>query len=633
VFKRLFASGFVIFTILSGVFFYLLERNWVDLSLLELYSNRQGSVVLDSEDVEFARFDCDKRTPVTFEKIPHILVQAFIAAEDHEFFDHPGISLKSIARSFLINIYHRRIVQGASTITQQLARLMFLTYERTFYRKFQELFLALQLEQQLSKQQIFELYVNNIYFGQGIYGVEAACKRFWNKQLEDITVDEAATLAAVANSARIYSPLNSKENSRRRRNIILRSMYNLRFISKEQYHKATKSKVITLDYIPGSSIKLYISEWIRTWAENKFGKEALYKNHLKIKTTINPDFQKAAELAYLPIISKLQCKHGEKLNGGLVSIESSTGKIRALIGGADFKKSQFNRVFQAKRQMGSSFKPILYAFALKNGFQMDTTFVDELIEMIMPNGQRWNPKNWNNKFEGQMTLARALTYSNNIITIKLYLELYKNDDWMRFIRRFGIKADIPPYPSSAIGTAEVTPEDNCAAFNVFANNGTYVKPYLIEWVKNDRGEKIWEFEPENRQVLDSKTSSIMINALGQRMTLNRYFWGEENWIESESIGKSGTTNGAASIWFVGATPELTTTVYIGRDDNKAMGDDVFASKTALPIWLEMNKKIDCEKKDFYIDPKVKEKIINWRTGEISTGTPYKDTNIVKILTY
>ncbi len=631
--KRLLISGFAIFTIFSGVCFYLLERNWVDLSLLELYSNRQGSVVLDDEGIEFARFDCEKRTPVAFEKIPQILVQAFIAAEDHNFFNHSGISIKSIARSFLVNVYHRRIVQGASTITQQLARLMFLTYERTFYRKFQELFLALQLEQQLSKQQIFELYVNNIYFGQGIYGVETACKRFWNKQLGEITIDEAATLAAVANSARIYSPLNSKENSKRRRNIILRSMYGLKFISKEQYNKATKANVTTLDYIPGNSIKLYISEWIRTWAENKFGKDILYKNNLKIKTTINPDFQKAAELAYLPIIRNLQHKHGEKLNGGLISIEASTGKIKALIGGVDFKKSQFNRVFQAKRQMGSSFKPILYTFALKNGIQMDTTFVDEPIEMEMPNGQIWRPKNWNNKFEGQMTLARALTYSNNIITIKLYLELYKNDDWLRFIRRFGIKADIPPYPSSAIGTIEVTPEDNCAAFNVFANNGTYVKPYLIEWVKNDQGEKIWENEPETLRVIDSKTCSIMINALSQRMILNKNFLGEENWIRSESIGKSGTTNGAASIWFVGATPELTTTIYIGRDDNKAMGDGVFASKTALPIWLEMNKKLDSEKKSFYIDPDVKEKIINWKTGELSVERPYKDTDIVKILKY
>lgn len=629
--KRLFIIGFACFTVISGVCFFLLEREWVDLSMLELYSSTSASAILDDEGIEFARFECDRRTPVPFEKIPTVLVQAFIAAEDHDFFSHPGISVKSIVRSFLINIYHHRIVQGASTITQQLARLMYLTYKRTFYRKFQELFLALQLEQQLSKQQIFELYVNNIYFGQGIYGIEAAYKRFWNKPLSEMTFYEAATMAAVANSAKIYSPLNSIDNSRRRRNIILRSMLNLGFITQDQYDKSSKTEVKIVDYMPGSPIKLYIQEWIRAWAENKFGKEALYKTHLKIKTTINPEMQNIAEQVYAPVIYGLQQQHGEKLNSGVISIEASTGKIKVLIGGMDFKKSQFNRALQAKRQMGSSFKPILYAFAISKGYQLDATFVDEPIEMTMPNGQVWTPKNWDGKFEGTMTLARALTYSNNMVTIKLYLELYKYYDWSGWPNRFGITANIPAYPSSALGTAEVTPEDNCAAFNVFANNGVYVKPYLIEWVKNDRGEKIWENEPESHKVLDSKINSVMISALKQRMILNRDFLGKTNWLEADSIGKSGTTNGAVSTWFVGATPELTTAVYIGRDDNKPMGEAVFASRTAFPIWLEINKKIRCDKKHFYIDPTLEETNINWRTGEFSVERPYVDTDIVKIL--
>jgi penicillin-binding protein 1A len=599
--------------------------------MLELYANSSGSVILDDEGIEFAHFKCDRRTPLPFEKIPPILVQAFIAAEDHDFFSHNGISLKSIVRSFLINIYHHRIVQGASTITQQLARLMYLTYERTFYRKFQELFLALQLEQQLSKQQIFELYVNNIYFGQGIYGVETACKRFWNKQLSDITVDEAAALAAVANSAKIYSPLNSPENSQRRRNVILGSMLKLGFINQDQYNKSVKAKVKIVGYMPGSPIKLYIQEWVRAWAENKFGKEVLYKTPLKIKLTINPEMQEVAEQAYAPIIYGLQKQHGEKLNGGVISIESGTGKIKALIGGMDFKKSQFNRAFQAKRQMGSSFKPILYAFAISKGYQLDKTFVDEPIEMVMPNGQIWTPKNWDGKFYGTMTLAKALTESNNMIAIKLYLEIYKNYDWTQWIRRFGITADIPLYPSSALGTAEVTPEENCAAFNVFANNGVYVKPYLIEWVKNDRGEKIWENEPEGHKVIDPKINSVMLSALSQRMILNRNYMGKNNWFNADSIGKTGTTNGAVSIWFVGSTPELTTTVYIGRDDNKPMGESAFASQTAFPIWLEINKKIKCDKKHFYIDPSLEETNINWQTGEYSVERPYVDTDIITFL--
>lgn len=632
-FKRIFIVAFLLFSIIAGIAFYFLEREWVDVSLLEIYPNSNSSVILDENGEEFARFDMDRRRPVSFDKLPLTLVQAIVAAEDHNFFNHAGISIKGMLRSTLVNVYHRRIVQGASTITQQLAKLMFLTYERTFCRKIQELFLALHLERQLSKQQIFELYVNNIYFGRGIYGVEAACKRFWDKPLSELTVDESATLAAVAKSARFYSPLNSPETAKVRRNIVLKSMINLGFITEEEYQNACKKPVKIVDNLNGSPIRLYIQEWIRAWAESRFGKEALYTKGLKIKTTINPEMQAAAEQAYIPIIRKLQEAHGPSLNSGLISIEANTGKIKALIGGLDFKKSQFNRVFQAKRQMGSSFKPFLYAFAINKGFQLDSVFIDEPIEINQPNGQVWAPKNWNGKFEGTMTLARALTFSNNIVTIKLYLQLYQMIDWIPWIRRFGILAEIQPYPSSALGTAEITPEENCAAFNVFANNGTYVKPYLIESVKNEHGTKIWEASPEGHHAIDPKLTSIMVNALSHRMIFNRQAVGNENWIQADTIGKSGSTNGAASTWFVGSTPELTTAVYIGRDDNKPMGKEVFARETAFPIWFNFNKSIRHAKKHFSQDPDLNEVVIDWRTGEEEYKKPYEDVDTIKILKY
>jgi len=633
VLKRLLLAAIIIFSVVAGVAFYFLEREWVDVSLLEIYPNSSSSVILDESGEEFARFDMDRRRPVSFDKLPLILVQAIISTEDHDFFNHAGISLKGMMRSALVNLYHRRIVQGASTITQQLAKLMFLSYDRTFYRKIQELFLALHLEQQLSKQQIFELYVNNIYFGRGIYGVDAACKRFWNKPLSEMTIDEAATLAAVAKSARFYSPLNAPETAKIRRNIVLKSMSNLGFITEDEYQNSLKLPIKIVDNLSGSPIRLYIQEWIRTWAETKFGKEALYTKGLKIKTTLNAEMQTAAEQAYIPVIRKLQETHGQNLNSGFISIEASTGKIKALIGGLDFKKSQYNRVFQARRQMGSSFKPILYAFAMTKGFQLDSVFIDEPIEMTMPNGQVWTPKNWNDKFEGAMTLARALTYSNNIITVKLYMQLYQMLDWMSWIRKFGITAEIQPYPSSALGTAEITPEDNCAAFNVFANNGVYVKPYLIESVKDEHGIKIWEAEPEKHRAIDTRTASIMVNALSHRMVFNKQSVGEENWINADTIGKSGSTNGAASTWFVGSTPNFTTAVYIGRDDNKPMGQSVFARETALPIWFRFNKSINHEKKHFQQDSDLKEVVINWSTGEREYKTPYRDADTIKILKY
>jgi penicillin-binding protein 1A len=341
--------------------------------------------------------------------------------------------------------------------------------------------------------------------------------------------------------------------------------------------------------------------------------------------------QSEAENAYIPVVYQLQEVHSNKLNGGLISIETNTGKIKVVIGGLDFKKSQFNRAFQAKRQIGSSFKPILYAFGITKGFQLDSVFIDEPIEMMQPNGQVWTPKNSNDKFEGPMTLARALTYSNNIISIKLYLQLYQQQGWVQWIRKFGINTDVPPYPSSALGTIEITPEENCAAFNVFANNGNYVKPYLIEWVKDEHGNKIWEGEIEQRPAIDPKTASIMVNALSQRMIFNKQSVGNKNWINAETIGKSGSTIGAASAWFVGSTPSLTTAVYIGRDDNKPMGKAVFASKTAFPIWFNFNKHIKHEKQHFKLGADLKEVVINWHTGEQEFKTPYQDIDTIKIL--
>lgn len=616
-----------------GALFYLFEKEWVDFSSLGYYSNAKPSIVLDEEGREIGRFELDRRDPTTYDKMPDILIKAFVAAEDHRFFEHPGISIKGIIRSFLVNLYHGRVVQGASTITQQLARGMFLYYDRTFWRKIQEIFIAFQLERQLSKEQIMELYLNNMYFGRGTYGVEAACRRFWNKPLEQITTAEAATLAAVAASARLYSPLNAPCSAKKRRNVIIKAMQNLGFITNKESERAKKEKLKVLDFSQGNPIRLYILEWIRMWAENIWGKEALYRKGLRIQTSINLDIQAAAEKSFANVVTILRNKIGDELNGGLVSMEPITGQIKAFVGGLNFKQSQFNRAFQAHRQMGSSFKPLIYAYGLERGIELDQVMVDEPIELSLPNGQTWAPKNWNNKFEGPMTLARALTLSNNIITIKLFLNLGIKDA-VEWTKRFGFKNNVPPYPSAALGTTEVSVEENCAAFNIFATNGMYVKPYLVEWVKDEWGAKLWEYEPVKYRILSNKITSKMVNALSHRMTLNKQL-SRQGWFEAESIGKTGSTNGAATTWFVGSTPDLTTAVYVGRDDNKPMGTQVFASATAFPVWLGLYKAIPHKKKPFYFDPSLHEVSINWITGLPSSyqsmfGSP-EDMQVIKIL--
>jgi penicillin-binding protein 1A len=612
--KKILVTATLIFAFLLGILFFVFETNWVDISSLECYSPPKSSVVLDENGIVLARFNRDKRKLVHFEDLSKNLVNAFVAAEDHKFFEHSGISIKGIIRSCLVNLYHRRIVQGASTITQQIVKLMFLSPKKTVWRKLQEVFLAFQIERQFTKEQIFEMYVNNVYFGRGIYGVEAAAQRFWEKSVREVTTDEAAVLAAVAKSAYYYSPLNSLKASKRRRNIVLNSMRLMNIISKDEYKELRAKELQVKDYIPGNKILLYIQEWVRLWAEHNWGKDVLYKKSLKIKTTINKNMQDIAEKLFNTKVEELRLKLGEQLNGGMLAIDSSTGKIKVCIGGYDFRQSQFNRAFYAKRQTGSSFKPVVFTAALQKGISFDTVMVDEPFELEMAGGAVWKPKNWTRRFDGEMTLARALSYSNNIITVKTFLETGA-EQVINLAKRFGYHRELYPYPSLCLGTAEATVEENAAAFNVFANNGKRVQPFMIEWVKDELGSKIWEHEQEEFRVLDSKTNSKMVNVLSLRLDVTKKIVGEKNWIQAEVIGKTGSTNEAVTTWYVGSTPELTTALYIGRDDSKPMGRYVFGQQTTFPIWVDFNKALTFNKKHFYIDPELKEVRVDWLTGE------------------
>lgn len=598
-----------------GFFVFLLNQELVPIDLFHRFDDTRPGVVLDDQDQPLFRFEVDRRSYATIDNMPDILIKAFIAAEDHDFFHHHGISLRGIARSFLVNLYHRRVVQGASTITQQVARLLFLTHERTWWRKIQEVLLALQLERLYTKHQILELYLNNMYFGRGIYGVEAASQRFWNKKVAEVALDEAAVLAAIAKSAKFYSPLNAPLGAKKRRNIVLESMAKLGFIKKEAFEQAKTLPLQIVETRQGNPVRLYIQEWVRNWAEQRWGKDTLYTKGLVIKTTINQQAQRAAEESFVSVVTPIQRKLGATLNGGLITLDTATGAIKASVGGTNFYQSQFNRSFQAYRQIGSSFKPILYAAGIAAGFDLDEVFYDEQITFVMPNGSKWTPKNWHNRFDGPMTLVKALTYSSNLISIKLLLKLGV-DQGAKMARLFGFTHGVVPYPSLALGTPEASVVENAAAFNVFANHGVYVKPFLVDWVKDRDGKKIWQNEVSKKRLLDPIVASKMVRALQVRMDLAKK-QSKDGWFDAESIGKTGSTNEAVTTWFVGATPEYTTAVYVGRDDGKPMGTQVFASKTAYPIWLNLHKELQYKQRHFYLDQRLINVPIDWLTGEIA----------------
>lgn len=600
----------------SGALIYLYNNQHIDFSSLITCKHGTPSVLLDEKGNEWAKFQLDWREPIALQELPQHLIDAFIAAEDWAFFTHNGISIKGIIRSLCVNIYKGYKAQGASTITQQLIRLLFFDTSKTFTRKIKEQLLALVLEKNYTKEEILETYLNHVYFGCGIYGVQAAAHRFWGKSARDLTIDESATLAGIMKSPARYNPLLQPIGAQKRRNNVLALMYKLTFIDDATY-AATKQLDLHLKTESIATCAPHLKEQIRLFLEELVGKKMLYTGGMTIQTTINKTLQHAAQNAFLK-----QCTHLKKtihpsLDGGLITIDAHTGAIRALIGGYNFKMSKWNRATQARRQIGSTFKPLLYACALATGnVTFADTEIDEPIELIQATST-WKPVNYHGKFEGEMTLARALSHSNNSIAIKTLLNI-GYDPVIKLARQCGITAAMPPFPSLALGCIDTTVQEVVGMFNVFANAGTYVEPHALVWIKDNFGKKIWRYTPRQRQAICPSVASHVAKVLELGIHRVRHTI-PGAWIDTAVISKTGTTNDSRSCWFIGATPDYTTALYIGRDDNKPLGVNIFPIKTAFPIWLDLHQTLPIKHKQFLHDPLLKIIYINEWTGQEVAG--------------
>ena len=607
-----------------GLFFCLQNVRWVDFTVLENYNPGKPSILLDDQDVEWGRFEVDRRRVVALKEVPQHLIDAFLVSEDRNFFKHVGISWRGILRSILVNLRHGKIVQGASTITQQLVKLLFFDARRTFKRKLKEQLVALLVERQFTKEQILETYLNHVYFGCGIYGVEAAARRFFGKTVCELTVSESATLASIVKSPGQYCPLLCPLSAERRRNLILQQIANQKLID-----QATCSQLVATPLqICGSDtdqMAPHLKETIRQYLEIKFGKQVLYHGGLIIKTTLNRALQQIVQTEFQKQFIKLKQDLGAAVDGALISIHPKTGAIKALVGGFDFNESKFDRALQAHRQMGSIFKPIVYAAALQAGYDFAHVEIDEPIEVAFQ-GQLWRPRNSTRTFDGSMTLARALSFSNNVIAVKA-LTLAGCANVASLAENFGLPGPILAYPSIALGCIDVTLNEAAAAFNVFANDGVYVAPHYLKWVKNEWGVKIWHHQVISRAVLPTAISSQVakILGIGTERFLNKMGKGK---LLAEAIGKTGTTNDSRTCWFAGATPDLTTVLYLGRDNNTSLGKGVFPVRTLFPIWLGIYEKITKTVQAFTYDPSLTEINIDWITGR---RVWYQNENTVKIL--
>ena len=607
----------ILFFALSASFFFgaavfVLHNQIVDFSSLENYNPGVPSVLLDDEGKEWARFQVDRRQFVQLNVMSKHIIDAFISAEDHAFFEHQGISFKGIIRSILVNIWKGRRAQGASTITQQLIRLLFFNAKKTFIRKIKEQVIAILVERQFTKEYILETYLNHVYFGYGIYGVEAAAQRFWKKSASEVSIDEAAILASIVRSPRYYSPLRAPLSVEKRRNVILKSMLKLKVISQEEYEKATDQEVVVAE-IESSVFAPHLKESIRIEVEKMIGKASLYTGGFVIQTTIDTQMQQAAQESFYNHVTKLREKMFDTIDGGMVCIESKTGEVKSFVGGYDFNASKFNRVLQAKRQMGSTFKPFVYAVGLEQGLSLRDVEIDEPYEYFQ-NGTFWAPRNHTRTFVGPITLARALSYSNNIVTVKTALK-GGLQNIVEMASRCSISAKLQPYPSLALGCLNVNLLESVGAFNLFANHGKFVEPHYIRWVKNKFGEKIYKAKVEKKQVLSWEIASKIGHVLTFSIRRLQRVIGDR-WFGGEALGKTGTTNDSRTCWFCGSTPEYTTSVYIGSDDNRTLGEQVYASKVSFPIWFYFHKKCDLKPKKFSYDPLLKSVEVNWKNGQI-----------------
>ena len=547
--------------------------------------------IYDSQGRVIARLFTENRVPVRLHEIPEAVRLAFIAAEDDDFYNHHGIDFLGIARAALVNLRAGSIEQGGSTITQQLAKLAFLTNDRTWSRKIKELFWSIQIERKYTKDEILETYLNVVYFGHGTYGVEAAAQIFFQKHIGEVNLQEAALLAAIVNGPGYYSPFYDMEAALRRRNLVLRRMLELGFITSSQYEEAVASPIELKDGRRPQTIAPYFVTYVREQLLDRYGAQAVYSGGLRVYTTLDLEMQQAAEraIASMVPVQETDSKGLAQPQAALVTIDANYGYIRAMVGGRG--NDQFNRAVQATRQPGSAMKPFVYAAAIDSKkYTPATVMVDEPTTFTLVTGEKWTPRNYENTHSGPMTLRSALEHSTNVIAAKLINEIGPKTA-VEYAKRLGITTltetgrlnDLTL--SFALGglTRGVTPLEMAAAYAVFANGGILPTPVAILRVEGPDGTVIDEFRPQRKLVLSPETAYIMTDMM--RGVIERGTGVGAN-IGRPAAGKTGTTSSFTDAWFVGYTPSLVTAVWIGNDNNEPMiypGRQI-GSATASRTW-------------------------------------------------
>lgn len=508
----------------------------------------------------------ENRQIVPLTEIPPVLRQAVLAIEDERFFSHKGVDPRGIIRALWRNVREGELVEGGSTITQQLARNLFLTQERTVSRKISEILLAVEIERRLTKEEILERYLNQVYFGQGAYGVEMAARVYFGKPVKAVTLPEAALLAGLIRAPSIYSPYRNLALARQQQGIVLSRMATLGYISTEESAQARAAR-ITL--APASNAGLsgmrapYFVSYILPRLIEAYGEDRVYKGGLQVYTTLDPRLQAAAEKAMRNGLDAAKQSRLNVTQGALVAVDPATGAVRAMIGGVDFASSQFNRAWQARRQPGSAFKVFVYTAAIAAGVPPTRILEDSPVTYKIVGAPDWSPRNYDRTFAGPVTLRRALEKSINVPAARMIHEIgpQKVADTARAM---GIESPLAPHLSLALGSADVTPLEMATAFGTLANGGLRVEPMPILKVTDAKGKILEEHRPRRQLALGPDVSYIMIDILKGVIARGT---GTAAAIGKPAAGKTGTTDDYRNAWFIGFTPRLSAAVWVGNDDN------------------------------------------------------------------
>ena len=647
---------------------------------LERYRPSSVTELYDGKGRVIGTFALQRRVIAAYDDYPDVLRNALVSIEDKDFYRHSGVNVWRIIGAAYRDLESGGKVQGASTLTMQLARNLFLSPDRSFYRKVQETLLAIQIERRFTKPQIFTLYANQIFLGHGAYGYEAASEYYFSKPAKQLKLEEAALLAGLPKAPQYYSPVTHPDRALKRRNLVLNAMLEDGKITAAQAAQA-RSKPIVLDLQkdPNSLAPHYVEE-IRRYLEAKYGSDQVHESGLRVYTSLDTDLQKAARQSLLDGLAAYERRHGwrgklanviaqgEKIDkyadpdwdedpevngythalvaavsagaaevhfgrrtatlsqtdvawtklkladilhagdivylkvlaldadgkakvsleqdsgteGALVAIDNATGEIKAMVGGRDFILSKFNRATQALRQVGSSFKPYVYTAVIDQGGSPDDTIVDAPITFQTASGP-YSPHNYDGKFEGTITLRRALAQSRNIPALKL-ADRIGIHTVIDYAHRFGVTANIPAYLPVALGSAEITPLEQTSAFSVFPNDGVRVAPRYITRVTDYEGRILEEDYSDIKDVVSSRTARIMTSMLREVVLHGTAVAAAK--MPYPLAGKTGTTNDFTDAWFVGFSPSLTCGVWIGYDEKKSLGAKETGARAALPIWMQ-----------------------------------------------